>query len=275
MWIQVAGAAQPREIRQHEELHTAQQGSRSYADGAFGVPQITADAYIHHEGGIDQWRSGRIAAKQGIRYRHEDQREQECLPAPQPGACEDAHRAHGSKVGRVRQEAHHGSQHHQPKRQRSGSTFTVHTIPHPSLSDKPEAAWFGSHNVSGAFDIWLAQRLQTKNPSLNRFRYMSASAGTCSLRESATHARSARRHTVRQRWSSAFKRQPPGRTNDRRAGRPPFILSISVSSRETSAAVIRAWRGCTSSGRVARIEPRLKSSCCTRLRMSASSSMAG
>ena len=83
--------------------------------------------------------------------------------------------------------------------------------------------------------------------------------------------RSARRQTVRQMCSSALSREPPGSTNERSGGSPSFIRSISRSSCSLSAAVMRACFGCTSSGSVARIEPRLKSSCCTRRSIRSSS----
>ena len=93
------------------------------------------------------------------------------------------------------------------------------------------------------------------------------SGGADCSRATATSNRSARRQTVRATCNSALRRVPPGSTKLRRAGRPAFIASISRSSCTTSAGVTRGCRGCVSiSGSVARMEPRLNSSCCTRRR---------
>ncbi|KYF58592.1 hypothetical protein BE08_06265 [Sorangium cellulosum] len=61
-----------------------------------------------------------------------------------------------------------------------------------------------------------------------------------------------------------MSRDPPGSTNDRSGARSSWQRSISASSAAISACVTRGCFGWTSSGSVARIEPRLKSSCCTR-----------
>lgn len=101
------------------------------------------------------------------------------------------------------------------------------------------------------------------------------SPGVCSRRLNATARRSALRQTVRHTWSSAHKRLPPGSTNDFKGARYSFAASISRSNRDTSASVTRGCCGPMSPGRVARSEPRLKSSFCTRNSRSTSVASAG
>ena len=102
-----------------------------------------------------------------------------------------------------------------------------------------------------------------------------ASAGTSSFFDSAMTIRSARRQTVRQTCSSVLSRHPPGSTNEGNLLRSAFISSISDSSLLTSASVTRGCLGWTSAGSVARIEPRLNSSCWTRTSVSARRPISG
>src|SRR5205814_7508740 len=85
----------------------------------------------------------------------------------------------------------------------------------------------------------FAARAMMKSRSESRFRYERACSGIASVRDSSTAFRSARRQTVRQKWSAAPGRDPPGRMKLRIGGSSPVKRSISASSRVTSSVSMR------------------------------------
>ena len=113
---------------------------------------------------------------------------------------------------------------------------------------------------------WRAStRASTNKRSDRRFRYLSASGDTLSVRASDQQRRSARRHTARATWQAAAAGPPPGSMNSFRGGKVSLNSSNTVSSRSTCAASIMRCPGMHNS------PPRSNRSCWTSVRQPAMS----
>src|SRR5439155_2453455 len=97
------------------------------------------------------------------------------------------------------------------------------------------------HGSSVTPDVRLASRARTKSRSDSRLRYVTTCGSTSSWCARATTRRSARRHTVREKWRSAAAGEPPGRMKAFRGGSVSSLASIASSNRFTCAAVTAAF----------------------------------
>ena len=226
------------------------------------------DPHIDQEARVNNGRGPRVAAAappacpRWIRRHHHRERKQISPEPRNPRSREQARSAKRRDIGRMRHQTPQSAEQRESKSERPRFRLILHNrLPMVTPETPPDSA---PTSISATPSRWLAQRLQTNSASLSRFRYFKPASSTLPARASATQTRSARRQMVRQTCSSALSRDRPAERTIAAAASPSFMRSISRSSCSLSAAVMRACFGCTSSGSVARIEPRLNSSCCTR-----------